>query len=53
MVELREEVTRVWATAAIAGAHAAYAKRMAQEKAALLATAHGEADEVTQKVSIL
>jgi hypothetical protein len=35
------------------GARAAQAERMAQEKAVLLATTHGEADEVAQRVFIL
>jgi hypothetical protein len=42
VVELREEVTRAWA---------AQAKRMAQEKTILLASACQEANESAQKIS--
>jgi hypothetical protein len=35
----------------MAEAHAARAERMALERAALLATTHGEADQATQRVS--
>jgi hypothetical protein len=45
LVELQEEATRVWVAAVMAEACAAWAEKMAQERAILLATAHGEADE--------
>jgi hypothetical protein len=53
MAELREEVTWARTAAIMAGAYAAQVKRMAQERIVLLATTHGEADEVAQKVSAL
>jgi type II secretory pathway component PulM len=45
VVELQEEATQVWVAAVMAEACAAWAEKMAQERAVLLATAHGEADE--------
>jgi hypothetical protein len=53
MAELQEEVTQAQVAAVMAGARAAHAKGMAQEKTVLLAATHGEAVEVTQRVSIL
>jgi hypothetical protein len=48
-----QEVTRARVAAIMAGAHAARAEKMAQERVVLLATAHGEVDEMAQRVSIL
>jgi hypothetical protein len=53
VAELQEEVTQVQAIAVMAGAHAAEVEGMAQEKAAVLATAHDEVAGATQRVSIL
>jgi hypothetical protein len=52
-MELWEEVTRVQAAAVMVRVRAAQAEGMVREKIALLATTHGEAVEVTQRVSIL
>jgi hypothetical protein len=46
-------VTRVRAAAVAVEARAARAERKARESAALLASAHGEVDEVAQKVMLL
>jgi hypothetical protein len=48
-----QEVTRARVAAIMAGAHAARAEKMAQERVVLLATAHGEVDKMAQRVSIL
>jgi heterodisulfide reductase subunit A-like polyferredoxin len=53
VVELREEVTWVHVAVIMARARAAWAERMAHEKAILLASAHGEADVVARKISLL
>jgi hypothetical protein len=53
VMELWEEVTRVQAAAVMVRVRAAQAEGMVWEKIALLATTHGEAVEVTQRVSIL
>jgi hypothetical protein len=37
----------------MAEAYAAWSEKMAQERAVLLATAHGEAEEAAQRVSAL
>jgi hypothetical protein len=47
VAELQEEVTQVQAIAIMAGARAAKVEGMAQEKVALLATAHDEAAGAT------
>jgi hypothetical protein len=46
-------VTRARATAVMTEARATHAERMAQERAILLATVHGEVDKVAQTVSAL
>jgi hypothetical protein len=53
VAELREEVTRAWATADMVETHIARAEKMAQERAILLATVCGVADKAAQRVSIL
>jgi hypothetical protein len=53
VAELQEDVTRAWAIVVLAETHAARAEKMAQERLILMATAHGEADEATQRVSAL
>jgi hypothetical protein len=53
VVELWEEVTWVHVATIMARARAARAKRMAHEKAILLASAHREADVVARKISLL
>jgi hypothetical protein len=53
VVELQEEVTQVQAAAIMVKARTTQAEGMAQEKTALLVTAHSEAVEATQRVSIL
>jgi hypothetical protein len=53
VVELQEEVTQVQAAAIMVKARATQAEGMAQEKTALLVTAHSEVVEATQRVSIL
>jgi hypothetical protein len=45
VAELREEVTRARAAAIMVGTRAAQAEKMAQERAIMLATTDGEADE--------
>jgi hypothetical protein len=53
MVELWEEVSWARAAAIMAKAWAARAERMARESVILLASTHGEANEVAWKVSLL
>jgi hypothetical protein len=53
VAKLQEEVTRTHVVAIMVEACAAQAERMAQERAVLLATAHGEADKVARMVSFL
>jgi hypothetical protein len=53
VAELQEEVTWVWVAVVMAEAHAASAERIPQERVVLLATTHGEEDEVAQRVSAL
>jgi hypothetical protein len=53
VAEIQEEVTRAWEAAVMVGPHTAKAERMAQERAVLLGTIHGEASEVAQRVSTL
>jgi hypothetical protein len=53
VAELQEEATRVQAATVMAKTHAAPAERMAQKRAVLLATAHGEADNAAWRVFAL
>jgi hypothetical protein len=53
VAELQEEVTQARAAIVMAETRAARAERMAQERAVLLATSRGEADEVAQRASAL
>jgi hypothetical protein len=53
LVELWELVTQTSAAAIMAEARAAWAKKMAQERVFLVATARGEVDEAAQRVSVL
>jgi hypothetical protein len=53
VAELREDMTQVEAAAIMARACATQAEGTTREKAALLATIHGEAAEATQRVSTL
>jgi hypothetical protein len=46
-------VTQAQATAVMAEARAAQAEKRARENVVSLASAHGEADEVAQKVTLL
>lgn len=53
VVELLEELTQVWAATFVAEDWATEAEMMSQESAAFLASAHEQASEVAQKVSLL
>jgi hypothetical protein len=53
VVELQKEVTQAWVATIMPETQVARAERMAQERAILLATARGEADEAAQRVSAL
>jgi hypothetical protein len=53
MAELQEEVTGAQAAAIMVRACATQVERIVREKTVVLVTAHGEAIEVTQTVSIL
>jgi hypothetical protein len=53
VAELREDVSRAWAPTGMVEARAARANDMAPQRAILLATIHGEVDEVAWRVSIL
>jgi hypothetical protein len=53
VAELWEEVTRAWVAAVMVEARAAQAEKISQERSVLLATAHGEADMVARRVSVL
>jgi hypothetical protein len=53
VAELWKEVTQAWAATIMPETQVARAERMAQERAILLATARGEADEAAQRVSAL
>jgi hypothetical protein len=53
VAELQEEVTRARVATVMAEARATQAEKMAQESFVLLATAHGEADMVAWRVSVL
>jgi hypothetical protein len=53
VVELQEEVTRAWVAVIMAGAWETMEEKIAQERVVLLASTRGEADEATQKASLL
>jgi hypothetical protein len=53
VVELWEEVTWAQAATVMAGARATQAERIAWERVVLLASAHGEADKVAWRASLL